>query len=136
MTLIPKGCKRCGGDLFLESDYYGVFWQCLACGGVWNVLIKPKRSTSKRSLIDFRYKVKNIDNNRCPRCGRPKDNGYSMCRICLDRNFIYTRRYKERKRKSGLCLDCGRPVKPGRLHCQICLDKASERKYGKAGDLD
>jgi DNA-directed RNA polymerase subunit RPC12/RpoP len=27
-----KGCKRCGGDLYLERDYHGVYLACLQCG--------------------------------------------------------------------------------------------------------
>jgi hypothetical protein len=32
----PKGCKRCGGDLSLECDIYGVYIQCIQCGANWN----------------------------------------------------------------------------------------------------
>ena len=43
MTLIrPKGCERCGGDLFLESDHYGVFWQCLACATIYEKMVTLK----------------------------------------------------------------------------------------------
>jgi hypothetical protein len=31
-----KGCKRCGGDLSLECDIYGVYIQCIQCGATWN----------------------------------------------------------------------------------------------------
>jgi DNA-directed RNA polymerase subunit RPC12/RpoP len=30
-----KGCKRCGGDLFLESDSEGVYISCLQCGAIY-----------------------------------------------------------------------------------------------------
>ena len=30
-----KGCKRCGGDLFLERDYDNVYVSCLQCGAVY-----------------------------------------------------------------------------------------------------
>ena len=26
-----KGCPRCGGDLYLQSDMDGPFWLCLQC---------------------------------------------------------------------------------------------------------
>jgi Zn-finger nucleic acid-binding protein len=29
-----KACPRCRGDLFLESDEYGRFVNCIQCGGV------------------------------------------------------------------------------------------------------
>jgi predicted nucleic acid-binding Zn-ribbon protein len=31
-----KGCKRCGGDLFLERDSEGFYISCLQCGAVYN----------------------------------------------------------------------------------------------------
>jgi len=31
-----KACKRCGGDLSLECDTYGVFIQCIQCGATFN----------------------------------------------------------------------------------------------------
>ena len=30
-----KGCKRCGGDLFLERDCEGTEITCLQCGAVY-----------------------------------------------------------------------------------------------------
>jgi len=30
-----KGCKRCGGDLFLERDSEGVYISCLQCGAIY-----------------------------------------------------------------------------------------------------
>ncbi len=30
-----KGCKRCGGDLFLEKDAYGPYISCLQCGAAY-----------------------------------------------------------------------------------------------------
>ena len=30
-----KACKRCGGDLSLECDIYGVYIQCIQCGATW-----------------------------------------------------------------------------------------------------
>jgi hypothetical protein len=31
-----KACKRCGGDLSLECDIYGVYVQCIQCGASYN----------------------------------------------------------------------------------------------------
>jgi hypothetical protein len=31
-----RACKRCGGDLSLECDIYGVYIQCLQCGASYN----------------------------------------------------------------------------------------------------
>jgi DNA-directed RNA polymerase subunit RPC12/RpoP len=30
-----KGCKRCGGDLFLERDSEGIYISCLQCGAIY-----------------------------------------------------------------------------------------------------
>lgn len=30
-----KGCKRCGGDLFLERDIEGSYISCLQCSAVY-----------------------------------------------------------------------------------------------------
>ena len=29
-------CPRCGGDLSIESDVYGVYIACIQCGAAWN----------------------------------------------------------------------------------------------------
>jgi len=31
-----KACKRCGGDLSIECDIYGVFIECIQCGATFN----------------------------------------------------------------------------------------------------
>ena len=31
-----KACKRCGGDLSLECDIYGVYAECIQCGATWS----------------------------------------------------------------------------------------------------
>ena len=37
LTLIrAKACKRCGGDLSIECDIYGVYIECIQCGANWN----------------------------------------------------------------------------------------------------
>jgi len=51
-----KGCKRCGGDLFLERDFDGEQITCLQCGAVYNQASeipdkKAVRQTIKRSLV-------------------------------------------------------------------------------------
>jgi len=43
-----KGCKRCGGDLSLECDIYGVYAECIQCGANWSktdmLITTPKKS--------------------------------------------------------------------------------------------
>ena len=29
-----KGCPKCHGDLYLNQDMYGKYWNCLQCGYV------------------------------------------------------------------------------------------------------
>jgi hypothetical protein len=31
-----KGCKRCGGDLSIECDIYGVYIECIQCGATFH----------------------------------------------------------------------------------------------------
>lgn len=38
-----KGCKRCGGDLFLERDSEEVYISCLQCGAVYMRRDKEER---------------------------------------------------------------------------------------------
>lgn len=33
-----RGCKRCGGDLAMERDTYGVFFSCIQCGAEYPIL--------------------------------------------------------------------------------------------------
>jgi hypothetical protein len=51
LTLIrAKACKKCGGDLSLECDIYGVYIQCIQCGANWNkedLLPKTAREAEK-----------------------------------------------------------------------------------------
>jgi hypothetical protein len=30
-----KGCRRCQGNLSVESDVYGIYVQCIQCGAVY-----------------------------------------------------------------------------------------------------
>jgi hypothetical protein len=30
-----KSCQRCGGDVSLECDIYGVYAECIQCGATW-----------------------------------------------------------------------------------------------------
>jgi DNA-directed RNA polymerase subunit RPC12/RpoP len=45
-----KGCKRCGGDLFLERDSEGGYIFCLQCSAVYTQRLVPqvKKSIPKR----------------------------------------------------------------------------------------
>jgi hypothetical protein len=31
-----KSCKRCGGDLSIECDIYGVYIECIQCGATFH----------------------------------------------------------------------------------------------------
>lgn len=42
-----KGCKRCGGDLFLERDYDGTYVACLQCSAIY---VKPLKSQPKKQF--------------------------------------------------------------------------------------
>lgn len=36
-TFYFKGCTKCRGDLYLDSDAYGPFLKCLQCGRITDV---------------------------------------------------------------------------------------------------
>jgi DNA-directed RNA polymerase subunit RPC12/RpoP len=38
-----KGCKRCGGDLFLERDSEGTYISCLQCSAVYSKRLAPPK---------------------------------------------------------------------------------------------
>ena len=46
-----KGCRRCGGDLFLERDDEGVYLSCLQCGAVFVKRVIPPLLKSKPRRI-------------------------------------------------------------------------------------
>ena len=51
-----KGCKRCGGDLFLERDPDGVSITCLQCSAVYfKRVIPPMLPKGKPRKIDIEF---------------------------------------------------------------------------------
>jgi hypothetical protein len=46
-----KACKRCGGDLSLECDIYGVYVECIQCGASWSKkdMVLPDSSKNRKS---------------------------------------------------------------------------------------
>jgi hypothetical protein len=53
-----KACKRCGGDISLECDIYGVYVQCIQCGATWSEqdLAVPGARELKNSLKAIKIK--------------------------------------------------------------------------------
>ena len=51
-----KACKRCGGDLSLECDIYGVYIQCIQCGANWTTedLMQPAARDAEKSLKEVK----------------------------------------------------------------------------------
>ena len=48
-----KACKRCGGDVSLECDVYGVYGECIQCGATWYQKI-PKMKFTHNTEMDLR----------------------------------------------------------------------------------
>jgi DNA-directed RNA polymerase subunit RPC12/RpoP len=46
-----KGCKRCGGDLFLERDYEGTYISCLQCSASYVKRLVPTIQKSRLNKI-------------------------------------------------------------------------------------
>jgi hypothetical protein len=40
--LTHKQCPKCGGNIYLSSDYYGRYEQCLQCGYTCDLDIVPE----------------------------------------------------------------------------------------------
>ena len=47
-----KGCKRCGGDLFLERDSDGFYISCLQCGAVYNGRVEERSKAVECPLVE------------------------------------------------------------------------------------
>lgn len=60
-----KACKRCGGDLSLECDIYGVYIQCIQCGATWN-----KRDLAPYNAQDIENSLKAIQAKPMANTGR------------------------------------------------------------------
>ena len=43
-----KGCKRCGGDLFLERDSEGIYISCLQCGAIYTKRLAQESKELKK----------------------------------------------------------------------------------------
>jgi predicted nucleic acid-binding Zn-ribbon protein len=43
-----KGCKRCGGDLFLERDSEEIYISCLQCGAIYARRNKEDRKDTEK----------------------------------------------------------------------------------------
>lgn len=40
-----KSCQRCGGDVSLECDIYGVYAECIQCGATWQQKVPKLKFT-------------------------------------------------------------------------------------------
>ena len=57
-----KACKRCGGDLSLECDIYGVYAECIQCGATWSKKAMAPPTTQKARERQKLEKAKIISN--------------------------------------------------------------------------
>lgn len=56
LTLVRrKSCRRCGGDLSIECDIYGVFIECIQCGATYN-----KNDLKMTAMNNLENSVKSI----------------------------------------------------------------------------
>jgi hypothetical protein len=51
-----KGCKRCGGDLFLERDSEEIYVSCLQCGAVY---IRKLLGTTEMPKVKKKVHIQN-----------------------------------------------------------------------------
>ena len=67
-----KSCKRCGGDLSVECDIYGVYIECIQCGATFNKneYLPPNLGTAQESSKN--KKDEPVDNYLKSEIPRPK----------------------------------------------------------------
>ena len=56
-----KACERCGGDVSLECDIYGVYAECIQCGATWQQKVPKLKFTSNAdtsTLVKARTRVR------------------------------------------------------------------------------
>ena len=48
-----KGCKRCGGNLYLERDQFGIYVSCIQCGAEYEAPAEQAvRRADSKSLVE------------------------------------------------------------------------------------
>ena len=50
-----RACKRCGGDLSLERDWYGTYLECIQCGASWSksdLINAVPKVASERQMVE------------------------------------------------------------------------------------
>ena len=54
--ILTKACKRCGGDLSLERDKYGTYFECIQCGAISSeleLMYPSTQAASERRVVDM-----------------------------------------------------------------------------------
>ena len=46
MAFFLRSCPRCDGTLATDSDRFGPYVFCLACGGLWDLGVNPETGAS------------------------------------------------------------------------------------------
>lgn len=49
-TIRSQRCQRCGGNLYLDCDQYGVYISCIQCGAVYDKYTEPEIRNSNSGL--------------------------------------------------------------------------------------
>lgn len=70
---------------------------------------------------------------KCTKCGKvKKDDGFSRCLECREREKLYSRERRNILKKSGTCMRCRkRPARSGKILCFECAVKDSNRRAEK-----
>lgn len=68
------------------------------------------------------HRTKSRDGDTC-RCGRLRDNGFSLCKSCRDSATKGNEKRRRAAKEAGLCLQCGKiPPEPGKSCCSSCRE--------------
>ena len=62
-----RACPRCHGDLFVDSDYHGLFASCIQCGAY---LDQPRQTLSGQRLVGSAVADRLSQTTVAPKTGR------------------------------------------------------------------
>ena len=70
-----------------------------------------------------------LDQGLCPKCGKPRQEDYTSCKVCRDRDAARADKLRKSRRAALLCILCGKEsVSPPYTICEPCRIKKRKRE--------
>jgi hypothetical protein len=82
------------------------------------------KNEQERKQYHHDRRVRSRANDLC-QCGRPRAEGFTRCRPCVDRDRENSKLKRARRRQNGLCQQCGKKAIHGRSKCEGCKERSS-----------